>query len=342
MKILIVEDDPTTLEILEQSLLWSRYDVLTARNGREAMDLLLDGECRIVISDWMMPEMDGLELCQAIRQEIVDRYIYVILLTSRAATSDIVEGFSAGVDDYISKPFEPAELLARLHTAERILMLETRDVTIFAMAKLAESRDPETGEHLERVREYSRALATELMNEGPYVGMVDREFIRLIYLTSPLHDIGKVSIPDYVLLKPGRLDEQEFNIMKKHAEAGAHTITLALRQFPGARFLQMAKEIALHHHEKFDGTGYPHALAGEEIPLCARIFCLADVYDALVSKRVYKEAYPHELTKRIILDGKAKHFDPVVVEAFLRCEEEFIRIFESMQDAKEMIELSDT
>ncbi len=217
MQILIAEDDPVALEVLSGALSEGGHDVLQAENGRAAFDILKENNCRVVISDWEMPDMDGIDLCRAIRSGELGRYVYVILLTSREGTSHLVAGLSAGADEFMSKPFEPEELAVRLATAERILSLETRDLTIFALAKLAESRDPETGTHLERVRTYSRELARQMATTPKFAKQIDAEFVRLIYSTSPLHDIGKVAIPDHVLLKPGRLDDREFEIMKTHA-----------------------------------------------------------------------------------------------------------------------------
>jgi len=204
--------------------------------------------------------------------------------------------------------------------------LRSQELTIFALAKLAESRDSETGAHLERVQSYTRVLAEDLAGLPKFMDRIDPEFLRLIYLTSPLHDIGKVSIPDCVLLKPGRLDKREFEIMKTHAAEGARTLRAALRQHPEARFLQMALDIAASHHERFDGTGYPAELSGESIPLCARIFSVADVYDALVSKRVYKEAFSDLVSRDIILQGRGEQFDPDVVDAFGRSESQLLEI----------------
>jgi putative two-component system response regulator len=259
--------------------------------------------------------------------------VYVILLTSRGSTAERVRGLSAGADDFMTKPFEPQELLARMLAAERLLSLETRDVAIFAMAKLAESRDVETGAHLERVMNYSRVLAQQLPAMGRYVDEIDPEFVRLVYSTSPLHDIGKVGIPDGVLLKPGRLDDQEFEIMKTHAAIGARTLDAALRRFPGAKFLRMARDIAASHHERWDGNGYPAGLKGDEIPLCSRIVALADVYDALTSKRVYKNSFAHEVAKGIIVKDAGTHFDPAVVGAFLAAEAAFIAVREQYQES---------
>lgn len=328
MEILIVDDEQIAREVLATALKGMDHDVLEANDGLAAMDVLRQSHCRLVISDWAMPEMDGIDLCRAIRAEELDRYVYILMLTVKSGTSCIVEGLSAGADEFMSKPFEPEELFVRLRTAERMLSLQSHEVTIFTLAKLAESRDPETGVHLERTQSYSRVLAQDLADHNIFPDQIDPDFIHLIYLTSPLHDIGKVSIPDYVLLKPGRLDDGEFEIMKTHAAEGARTLDLALRQHPEARFLQMAREIAATHHERFDGQGYPAGLAGYDIPLCGRIFTVADVYDALVSKRVYKEAFSHGVAKSIILQGHSTQFDPDVVDAFHRQQDEFLSIQE--------------
>jgi putative two-component system response regulator len=281
-----------------------------------------------------MPGMDGIELCREIRAGNFPGYIYLILLTGRAQTQDIVEGLSAGADDFIAKPFHPAELNVRVRAGERVLSLETRDLTIFAMAKLAESRDPETGAHLERMRRYSHLLALHLSRQKEFQPQVDPEYVRMIYLTSPLHDIGKIAIPDSVLLKPGRLSDREFEIMKQHTVIGAQTLDAALRHHPGVKFLQMARDIALTHHEHFDGGGYPAALAGRDIPLCGRIVALADVYDALITKRVYKGAFSHDVARAIIVEGSGSHFDPDIVDAFLQNEEKFVAIKEQFAEAE--------
>jgi len=334
MRILIVDDSKIALEVLRNALEQSGHDVVTASDGNQALAILRSGTCRLVISDWEMPQMDGIQLCRAIRSEDLLGYIYIILLTSRNLIKERVEGLRAGADDFISKPFDPSELLARINTAERILALETRDVAIFAMARLAESRDPETGAHLERVRSYSRVLAHHMSGIDKFRAEIDAEYIRLIYLTSPLHDIGKVGIPDCVLLKPGRLNDREFEIMKTHTTLGAQTLDAALRQFPGVKFLQMGRDIAASHHERYDGTGYPQRIAGNAIPLCARIVALADVYDALTSKRVYKEAFDHDVAWPMIINEAGAHFDPDIVEAFERNEARFIAIRDQFDEAQ--------
>ena len=326
MKILVVDDDELSRDMLEHALVREGYTVLHAANGREALDVLREGACRLVISDWDMPHMTGLDLCRAIRSQDFGGYVYFILLTSHRGTDDLVEGMSAGADDFITKPFHPAELSVRLRAGRRVVSLETRDMAIFALAKLAESRDPETGRHLERVQRYSQTLAEQLSRNAKFAAEIDPEFIRLIYLTSTLHDIGKVGVPDSVLLKTGRLTPAEFAVMQTHATIGAETLDAALDRYPDARFLRIARDIAATHHERWDGTGYPRGLAGDNIPLCGRIVSLADVYDALTSKRTYKEAFPHFVARAIIVEGAGSHFDPDVVEAFLQVEDKFVAI----------------
>jgi len=333
MKILIADDEQIPLAMLERVLCKAGHDVRTATNGEEALAFLREGAYRLVISDWEMPRMNGVELCRAVRNGEFAGYVYFILLTAREGTESIVEGLSAGADDFVHKPFIPAELLMRVRTGERILSMETRDLAIFAMAKLAESRDPETGNHIERVRGYCRILASSLATQPKFAAEVDAQFVRLIYATSPLHDIGKVAIPDCVLLKPARLSDREFEIMKMHTILGSRTLDAALREYPEVRFLQMARDIALTHHERFDGTGYPAQLRGEDIPLCGRVLALADVYDALTSKRVYKESFTHDIARAIVLDGRGTHFDPDIVDAFVQNEREFVEVQRSYTTA---------
>jgi putative two-component system response regulator len=326
MNVLIADDNEIAIEVLRGTLTEAGYSVRCAGNGREALEILREGWCRLVVSDWDMPEMNGLELCRAVRAGDLPGYVYVILLTAHDRSEEKVIGLGAGADDFIAKPFNPAELIARIHTAERVLSLETREIAIFAMAKLAESRDPETGAHLERVRSYCRILAQQLAQKSEFHRIINAEYIRLLYQTSPLHDIGKVGIPDTVLLKPGRLSDREFEIMKTHTSIGSETLDAALKQFPGVAFLEMARDIAASHHERFDGTGYPDGLIGDAIPLCARIVAMADVYDALTSKRVYKDAFAHDVAKGIILSETGSQFDPVISEVFQEAETHFLSI----------------
>jgi len=332
MKILIVDDELVSRKKLEVLIQGLGHETLSAKDGLEGWDIWKSKMPRIVITDWVMPGMDGLELCRKIRESEGSQYTFIIMVTSKKEVNDIVSGMDAGADDFITKPFSKEELVVRIRAGERILGYVTRDIVIFSMAKLAESRDPETGNHLERIRYYSKTLAEAIANSGELRSEIDNLFIENIFLTSPLHDIGKIGIPDSVLLKPGRYDDKDFEIMKDHCKIGHQALDDALKKYPKADYLKMSAEIALFHHEKFDGTGYPKGLKGSEIPLSARIAALSDVYDALITKRVYKNPYPHHMVKVMITEERGKHFDPVVVDAFLSCEEQFIEIFTRFAD----------
>lgn len=328
MKVLIADDELVSRSKLEKLVTALGHNVIVACNGREALSLWNKHRPDMVITDWVMPELTGLELVKEIKRLQGSRYSYVIMITSQSETKDMVMGMDAGADDFIAKPFIKEELAVRIKAGERIINFESRDIVIFSMACLAEARDNDTGNHLERIRYYSKTLA-ENISEFDHIETLTPSFVDNILLTSPLHDIGKIGIPDFVLLKPGRLDDKEFGIMKSHTTIGYGALTNAIQKYPNAEYLKMSADIALCHHEKFDGSGYPKGLAGEDIPFSARIVALADVYDALVSKRVYKSAMPHDTAKSIIVSERGKHFDPVVVDAFLRCEDKFIEILES-------------
>jgi len=330
--ILLIDDDPVAREGLAAMLIEAGYSVESAASGETGLPMAVSGKFRVILVDWMMPGMSGTELCRAVRSADLPHYPYIMFLSQRCRRTDVVEGLDAGADDYLVKPVSQGELMARLRTAERTLSLITRDVTIFALAKLAESRDPDTGAHLERVRHYSRVLAQELRAHPDFEAQIDDEFVRLIFLTSPLHDIGKVGIPDSVLLKPDRLTEDEFDVMKTHTTIGASTLEAALAAHPEAMYLQMARDIALTHHERYDGTGYPLNLRGPSIPLAGRIVALADAYDAMTSRRVYKSAYTHEVARTTIVEQSGKQLDPDVVDAFLAQEREFCRVRQHFGD----------
>ena len=332
MLILAVDDDEVTLAAIQHTLHLDGHDVVTATNGREALEILGRGACRIVISDWMMPEVNGITLCRSIREGEFSAYIYIILVSSHTDRADVIAGLTAGADDFMTKPIDFNELRVRIRAAERILGMETKDVTIFTLAKSVEARDAHSGNHLERVRRYTRALGENLAAQPRFRGQIDPEYLRLLYMTSPLHDIGKVAIEDALLLKPGPLTPDEFEVMKTHTVKGAETLEAALAQDPESAFLRMARDIAITHHERYDGTGYPNGLAGDAIPLCGRIMALADVYDALTSRRVYKDAFSHRQARNLILSGSGTQFDPDIVDAFLAAELRFLAIRQEFAD----------
>ncbi len=340
MKILIADDDEMSRELLRHALEAGGHEVVAAADGREAVHLLAGGAAQCVVTDWEMPHLDGPGLCAAVRAGDFGSYVYVIMLTARSAVGGMVDALNCGADDFLAKPFDRPELLARVRVAERILSLETRDLMIFALAKLAESRDPDTGAHLERVQAYAQVLARDLLDHPSAGHAVDPSFANLIYRTSPLHDVGKVAVPDAVLLKPGRLTDDEMAVMRTHTTNGAFTLRAAASRCPGADFLQMAIQIAESHHEKFDGTGYPHGLSGADIPLAARVTAVADVYDALTSRRVYKPAFSHERARDIIVADAGTHFDPRLVEAFARHEAAFVEIARRYAEPEQPVEES--
>jgi putative two-component system response regulator len=326
MKILVVDDDQIALAVAKKVLSSDGHTITLAEDGAEALEILQQENIQLVISDWNMPNMDGIQLCRELRKFSSLGYIYVIMITARNSKEDMLEGLEAGADDFISKPFEPAELLVRVRNAERLLNLETTKTTLFLMSKLAESKDPDTGAHLERIRAYSRLLAQQLLATPGFNEHVPHGFAELLYETSPLHDCGKVAIPDYVLLKPGSLNDEEWAVMKQHAQRGAEVFEDSLKSSPDAEFLRMACDVAWAHHERWDGSGYPRGLKGTDIPLSARIVALADAYDAITSRRPYKTARSHEVAAGILFEGSGRHFDPQIVDAFRAVVTEFENI----------------
>jgi putative two-component system response regulator len=336
MRILIVDDDPAMRALLRRDLERGGHEVLDCPSGLEAFERVLEGDAKLVITDWDMPGIDGLRLTRMIRGGDSAGYTYVILVTAHDSAEERVRGLNAGADDFICKPWHRDELLARVQGGERVLALESRNMTILALAKLAESRDTDTGHHIERVRHFARRLAREAAMDDALAAEVDGEFLRLLFETAPLHDIGKVAVPDSILLKPGRLTDTEMEVMRTHTVHGAATLQTLVHNFPGARFLTMALEIARSHHERWDGTGYPDGLAGEAIPLAARVVAIADVYDALTSERVYKAAMPHDEAVQTILRNSGSHFDPRLVDAFRRCAGEFRQIASAFSEGVAM------
>ncbi len=355
--VLVVDDTEANVDILVDAL-GDLYDVSVAMDGESAMETVAEEPPDIILLDIMMPGMDGYEVCGRLKSDPATAKIPVIFLTAMTEIENKTKGFQLGAVDYITKPFEVMEVQARLKThlslvmasrelemqneileikvQERTLELaQTQDVTIFGLATLAETRDNETGGHILRTQRYVRALAQHLAQNPKYADLLDQGTIDLFFKSAPLHDIGKVGVPDVILLKPGKLTEEEFEIMKTHAELGYQALVKAEEAFKldtKPNFLAHARDIAYTHHEKWNGLGYPQGLKGEDIPLSGRIMAVADVYDALVCKRVYKPAFPHDKTAAIIKEDSGSHFDPDVVEAFVAQENEFKRIASEFED----------
>jgi putative two-component system response regulator len=348
--ILVVDDTPGNLAVMT-ALLKDDYRVKVAHNGERALRLVSSGERpALILLDVMMPGLDGYEVCRRLKSDPATEAIPVIFLTARADAEDETQGFALGAADYITKPINPvivkariqAQLMAKSMTdflrgksdvleaevARRTAEIQDlQDALVLSMASLAETRDNETGNHLRRTQHYVKCLAEQLRRHPKFAAELDDRCIDLLFKSAPLHDIGKVGIPDHILLKPGPLDAQEFEVMKTHTTLGREAIESAEhsigRQVP---FLRFAKEIALSHQEKWDGSGYPEGLKGEAIPLSARLMALADVYDALISRRVYKPAFTHEASVQIILKGGGSHFDPALVTAFDAIQDDFRQI----------------
>ncbi|MCP3921085.1 MAG: response regulator [Desulfobacterales bacterium] len=335
MKILVVDDEVVSRKKLEHLVKKFGYDVLTATDGEEAWEIWKTNSPRIIITDRQMPRIDGVKLCSMIRKNETEDYTFIIIVTNLDESNHIIEGMKAGADDYITKPFNKNELYFRIKAGERILNLQDKDIVIFSLAKLAESRDLDTGNHLERVRYFCRIISEKIKVYPNAPAEINSKFIENIFLTSPMHDIGKVGVPDSILLKPGKLTKQEFDIMKTHTTIGYNTLNQALKKNPKAGYLKMSCEIALFHHERFDGKGYPNGLKGDSIPLSAKIIALADVYDALTTERPYKVAFSHEKAVSIIIDGEGSHFDPIVIGAFNQTMDKFIEIKKRFYDVPE-------
>ncbi len=332
MKVLIAEDNRISRITLVSFIRQMGYEPLVAEDGQAAVKLWEEEQPEVVLTDWNMPLVSGVELIRHIRSMESNHYTYTIMITSRDEADDLVEGFQCGVDDYLTKPVNKQELILRMKAGERVLKLQSKEILVFALAKLTEARDNETGEHLERIRAYSRRLAQKLLELGHYTDTINRRFIDNLYETSPLHDVGKVGIPDAILLKQGRLTNNEFETMKDHTTIGYQTLINVATQGSSSKYMETAAEIACSHHEKWNGSGYPRGLAGEAIPLSARIVALADVYDALRSRRVYKPPFSHDKAAGIIREESGSHFDPLVVQAFEALETEFKAISRQHQD----------
>lgn len=354
--ILIVDDTPENLAVLGE-VLQPEYRVKAANSGASALRIATTPPYPdLILLDVMMPEMDGYEVMRQLQANPTTADIPVIFVTAMDSTEDELRGLRSGAADYITKPLHPAIVRARVRTQLEVktardwlkdqnTLLEAevarrmvenqliQEVSIRALARLAETRDPETGNHLRRTQNYVRLLAQLLRDHRRFAPALTDRTILLMSKSAPLHDVGKVGIPDYILLKPGKLTPAEFEIMKNHCVLGSEAIEQAERDAEQpVEFLTFAKEIAHWHHEKWNGSGYPDGLAEDAIPVSARLMALADVFDALTCRRVYKPPFPLEQARDMIAAERGQHFDPDVVEVFLTHFSEFAAIAKRYAD----------
>ncbi len=348
--LLIVDDAPENLFVLSE-LLQPLYRVLAANNGERGVQIATsDPRPDLILLDVMMPGMNGYQVLQALQADALSANIPVIFLTALSSPREEERGLGMGAVDYITKPITPAIVLARVRTqlqakqardwlqdqnatleAEVARRMAENDliqqVSIRALAHLAETRDPETGKHLARTQGYMALLADLLKDHPRFQPFLTPRCIHLLTRSTPMHDIGKVGIPDHILNNPGKLTATEWTIMQTHAKLGSDAIEMAERDIEKPlEFLTLAKEIAHWHHEKWDGSGYPDRLAGDAIPVAARLMAVVDVFDALISARVYKPAFSFDEARGIMAEQRGKHFDPDIVDTFLANFDAFVAI----------------
>jgi putative two-component system response regulator len=341
--ILVVDDQPQNIDLLEAHLVPQGYEIVKAANGEEALRELSANQIDLILLDVMMPGMDGFEVTRRVRQDDKNRLLPIILVTALRETEDRVKGIEAGCDDFLSKPVDKMELLARVrsllkvkdyndlmanyrkeleaevtrrteelrHAFERIKASSLE--TIYRLSMASEYRDDTTGTHTKRMSHYCAAIARRME--------LDENTIETILYAAPMNDLGKIGIPDSILMKPAKLDSKEWEIMKLHTVIGAKIL-----EGSDAEFIRLGETIALCHHEKWDGSGYPNRLSGKDIPIAARIAAIADVFDALTSKRPYRKPFSVEESLAIIRDGRGSHFDPDVVDAFFAIQDEILTI----------------
>ncbi|QQX80707.1 two-component system response regulator [Shewanella sp. KX20019] len=353
--ILTVDDTVTNIEVVK-GVLFDDYLVQAALSGEVALKIINKRKPDLILLDVMMPGMDGYEVCKRLKADEATRDIPIIFLTAKSQEEDEAKGLALGAVDYITKPISPSILKVRVRNhlllkasrellekqnevlEERVLqrtiqLNELQDVTMVAMGALAESRDADTGNHIRRTQRYVKILAEELATTDKYKAYLQPDIITALFKSAPLHDIGKVGVADRILLKPGKLTAAEFEEMKLHTTYGRDAISAAEGSINIAdNFLIFAKEIAYYHHEKWDGSGYPEGLVGEQTPVSARLMAIADVYDALISKRIYKDAFSHQNAVDIINEGRGSHFDPLMVDSFVKVVDKFYQIAETYKD----------
>ena len=353
--ILVVDDHPQNIELLEAYLVPQGYEIIKAANGEEALEKLNGKQVDLILLDVIMEGMDGFEVTRRIRKDSTYRLTPVILVTALQDSKDRIRGIEAGCDDFISKPFNKMEILARVRSLlkvkayndlmsnyqkelEQEVSKRTEDLklafekikeasldTIYRLSVASEYKDHDTGTHTKRVSRYAAAVARQL-------GM-DENTIENILYAAPMHDLGKIGIPDYILTKPAKLDPAEWEIMKQHTCIGAKIL-----QGSNAEFIILGETIALNHHEKWDGSGYPNSLKGSKIPIAGRITAIADVFDALISKRPYrKDPFSMEKALEIIMEERGSHFDPEVADAFFAIHDEIFSIKKQYNDDDQYI-----
>ncbi|MES2298010.1 MAG: HD domain-containing phosphohydrolase [Pseudomonadota bacterium] len=355
-KVLVVDDDSAILALIREQL-QDHYEVALADGAREALHMARGVPApALIVLDAAMPEMSGFGVCRQLKADPATAAIPVIFLTDQGHPEEESRAFAEGASDYVRKPFEAPVLRARvaaqleLHRNRALLADQARhleqlvatrtaeleqmhDATILAMASLAETRDSDTCNHIRRTQHYVVALARKLAQDARFGAELSEANIALLYRAAPLHDIGKVGVPEAILLKPGRLTDEEYEVMKMHTVYGRDAILDVEKHFgASSNFLRYAGQIAYSHQERWDGSGYPQGLKGEAIPLSARLMAVADVYDAMISRRVYKPAFTHETALELIRQGRGEHFDPDVVDAMLMIEEQIMEIAARFSD----------
>ena len=329
--VLVIDDDANNLKFVE-GILKPYYNVTLLISGAQILKFLLENKPDLILLDINMPDINVYETLAKIRENPELANIPVIFLTDLSDSKSKLIDIELGVVDVIVQPFIHQVILNRVKmhlefneykndlenkVREKTEMIEhLQDVMMLSMAELVECRDENTGGHVKRTAEYVKILTEEIVEAGLYSDVLTPEYVRDIIRSAPIHDIGKIGINDATLLKAGSLDNEEFEYMKNHAELGGQTIQKMINEVNGESFLNIAKDMAHYHHERWDGSGYPSGLKGEEIPISARIMAVADVYDALTTKRPYKKAFEHEVAFKIIMDGKGKIFDPNIIDVF--------------------------
>ena len=351
-KILVVDDEDRNLRLMEAILLPLGYDIVFAHDGKEALEKIQETPVDVILLDIMMPEMDGFEVARRLKSDNETKIIPIVMVTALQEVGDRIKALEAGADDFLNKPVDKTEVRARVASLLKVkayndhmrnyqqeleseVAKRTKELkkafekikvvsleTIYRLTKAAEFRDEDTGAHIQRMSNYSAIIAQTM-------GLSEQTVESILY-AAPMHDIGKIGIPDRILLKPAKLDPDEWVIMKQHTIMGGRIL-----EESAAGFIKLGEIVALTHHEKWDGSGYPKGLKGMKIPLVGRIVAIADVFDALTSKRPYKEAFSLEKSYEIIKEGSGTHFDPDVVDAFFASREKLLAIKEKFKDEQE-------